>query len=245
MNPEKLKSLSKKAEHSAINRRAKGETYDRREARREQRLSPFVELDKRNSFSIAKARQLANVRLEDDGKSKPVVLLSARSPRVDMQIAAKINIEPGLRTGSYAEIKFKLVDDELAEAIKNQPFVHPRDRYPQGRVAIPASWHKVLKSAPIVATEQTYTQVYSGFSFNDGYSSPEIYGDAYHKTSGDVFNPIDAIYRFNNLRKITESVEQFEQSLQIIEHAMVDPDLNPILAGLSTSSIRSLDTQYA
>jgi hypothetical protein len=183
------------------------------EDRKTKRMAPIEELSLRNRRCHKRISKVHNATRRSYGEETYIIL--DRLEEKDGYIAGKINSNQTMdaysRNVRYSEINFYFLSDEEAAEIRENPFQESTG---------------VDKTGRYIGQEKAYNL--------DPTKDSSLFDsrvDTYR--AGKTFNPIGAIQRYRATRRISDTLDQFEQSMDMIESAIADPSLNPALVELA------------
>lgn len=215
-----------KFERNLETREQQSAKKNREEKRKAQRMVTFEELSLRNRRCHKRARELHDATSRS--YSEETMMILGHTEKKNGHMAAKINAESRMdqysKNRQYAVINFYFLTEEEAAGTRENPFFESTGVERVGRA---------------VGQEKAYDMTYSPSGWRE-----EFKDDIHSRRAGKRFNPIGAIQRYRTANKVMANLDQFEQSLDMIETAITDPQLNPALVELAQQKA-SQDEQAA
>jgi hypothetical protein len=225
MDPERLKSslegLDRKTKKAARRERKEVQRRTKYNERRIKRIAPYTEFAERNKrvFERAKAVAEAGPEVEHDDNSKNLVVLGIKnsaSASSGNNIVARVanvrtdNYSDSQRMREHIEFTFFAVSDEVMQKIQKDPSAFKIN---------PKGWPE---NAEQLGSEATYKVK------SDSDAQHELLVEG--STHGRIFNPVGAIDRARDARRIPSHLDDLESTMDMVEEAARNPELNPVLA---------------
>jgi hypothetical protein len=186
---------------------------DRKESERKaKRMASVEELSLRNRRCHKRAGEIYSATSRSYSEETFILLDQTNRGYMAAKINSKQEMDCYSKNLRYSVVNLYFLNNEEAEIVRENPFVESTG---------------VERIGQPVGQEKAYDLTYGAGGWSDGFKERTVGWRA-----GKFFDPVGAISRHRQVGKISTSLDEFEQTLDMIESAITDSSLNPALVEL-------------